>query len=95
MHMALDSLAGLVLNRAQHTALAAHCQHDPAFPDWLGWNKLQIQAASVFLRQNQQVDIWRLDVDDFVRWCSGEQIAPSVEALQRYAQQRPVEREAV
>ena len=86
--MGIASLAGLVLTRAQYTALADHCQHDPGFPDWPAWNKLQIQAASVFLRHNKPVALWRLDVDDFIAWCAETGHAPSVEALQTYADGR-------
>lgn len=85
--MGIASLAGLVLDRAQHDELATHCvRHDPTFPDWLAWNKLQIRAASVYLRKNQPVERWSLDVAEFVRWCATVGVAPCLDALQAYAE---------
>lgn len=86
--MGIASLAGLVLSRSQHAELVGHCRHDPAFPDWLAWNKLQIRAASVFLRKNHAVDTWSLDVDDFMAWCANVRVTPCLEALQAYADVR-------
>ncbi len=84
-----DPLTGLLLTKAEYETLASTDQAcEPSFPSWAEWNKFQIRAAGVVLKQGHMPPTQTIDVAAFRAWCALAGAAPCVNELRSYCATR-------